>query len=208
MDSVFIQIVPGYKPATDENKCSNCAYGSTGLCRLYQMQYSQGYTCDSWQTNQQMGKPHEGAMIALFIDDPQLVEQLDTYRATITDEPRDFNYHITLFYLGNVAQLGESPAWYLERLRSVSTSHNLENFPSPGRMKTGGLIMFSANPENDNLIPVCVAVDSADLFNYRAYLAEQFKRAGLSYQENHGFTAHITLAYVKEAPAVQPPPVG
>jgi SPP1 gp7 family putative phage head morphogenesis protein len=60
--------------------------------------------------------------------------------------------------------------------------------------KTGGLIRF--NPDNEGMVPVCAHFDSPWISSFRETIMDEFRRNGIDPLMEHGFTPHITLAYL------------
>ncbi len=59
---------------------------------------------------------------------------------------------------------------------------------------TGGLIRFQENPEG--MVPVCAHFDSPRISEFREQLVSALRETGIDPVMNHGFTPHITLAYL------------
>ena len=60
--------------------------------------------------------------------------------------------------------------------------------------KVGGLIRFTRNPEG--MIPLCAHFDCPEITTLREAIIESLKENGIEPLMNHGFTPHITLAYL------------
>lgn len=66
--------------------------------------------------------------------------------------------------------------------------------PLDGRISGTG--RFSASESSDGLDVIYASFDSPDLLNFREALLEVADQKGLNPLQNHGYTPHITLAYV------------
>lgn len=126
------------------------------------------------------------AMVAFDVsDDPDL----KALQAEAGFEPVKL-LHITLVYLGDVVE---------QKLSYQDLEHILESFASthaPISGKYNGLAVFEANAENDNLAPLVALFDSPELPAFRQALLHRLEGCGCA-EQNHGFTPHTTLAYVK-----------
>jgi 2'-5' RNA ligase/phage portal protein BeeE len=131
-----------------------------------------------------------GAMVALMI--PQdIAKQL----ALPGGEPSG-DLHITLAYLGDK---NDAPQNFLtpfdkpNRLKQAIASVASENIPLSGTV--AGIGRF--NPEEDGgLTPVYASVDIPGLSEFRTRLVAAIEREHYFVAKNHGFTPHITLAYI------------
>jgi len=62
--------------------------------------------------------------------------------------------------------------------------------------KLGGLIKFPVSP--DGLVPICAHFDSPKISEFREEIMTVLRENGVNPLETHGFTPHITLAYLPE----------
>lgn len=131
---------------------------------------------------------HTGAMLALV---PPISSAMDL--AWPGGEPAD-ELHVTLLYLGDAAKLTEQD---LNRVRAAA--EKVANQHEPILAEIGGLGRFFT-PDSDGNNAVIGLVDHPDLPAMRNELATNLE--GL-YADNHGFSPHMTLAYV---PADAPTP--
>jgi 2'-5' RNA ligase len=125
-----------------------------------------------------------GAMIALMIP-PVIADQikLSMDGALPTEE-----MHITLAYLGETQDLPEDGRGKaLEVVKAVAAQK-----PISGTINGSGRFV-NADTGQD---AIYLNFDAPELPDLRAKIIDQLKQAGLPAVENHGFSPHITLAYV------------
>lgn len=138
---------------------------------------------------------HTGVMVALFT--PELAGLPGV------TEPQD-DLHITLAYLGNTDDI--QLARRKDRLIACLTAWASSEPPLIGVVN--GLGRFF-NAESDGTNAVYAAPDVASLPDARQRLIRCLGRAGIFAADNHGFTPHITLAYVpSDAPTPDIRPMG
>lgn len=136
-------------------------------------------------------KQFSGAMVAFYLDptsagllalDPLLMPP-DT-EITLPQE-----MHLTLAYLGRVEEIADKQAMIIEVLRVLAD----ECPPLVG--KIGGTGCFS-NDEGDGTTAFYASFDSPELPAFRQKLVERLAAIGVECSYGHGFTPHITLAYI------------
>jgi phage-related protein (TIGR01555 family) len=99
--------------------------------------------------------------------------------------------HLTLCCLG---KLEEFDASTLERLRGEAEL--LASAQSPLAGLLAGVGRFPASVSSEGLDVLWAAVDLPGLPALRDQLTRALEAAGISYSKEHGFTPHITLAYL------------
>lgn len=97
--------------------------------------------------------------------------------------------HITLAYLGDAADLDDA-----QRQELIDTVAAVTATVPPAAVTVSGLGRFDQVDEDGNA-PIVALVDSRDLTDLHAALVEALTEAGLPVNLDHGFTAHMTLAY-------------
>lgn len=97
--------------------------------------------------------------------------------------------HITLVYLGDKDALADKR----ELLKTLAAGVAAQQGPISG--KVGGLGRFSKT-ENDKTNAFYASFDSQDLSQFREALMAVLSVAGIECASEHGFTPHITLAYI------------
>jgi len=140
---------------------------------------------------QATGANHTGAMVALIIP-PDIAAQL----AIPGGEPVQ-DLHITLAYLGDK---NDEPQDFLtpfskpNRLKQAIAAVASESIPLSGSV--AGIGRFNAEDEDGGLTPVYASVDIPGLAEFRTKLVAEIEREHYFVAKNHGFTPHITLAYI------------
>lgn len=145
-------------------------------------------------------QPHTGLLVALWLDQ-ETAPQLAVSRG----EPADA-LHITLCYCGDVDDLGE-----LAVARAIAAVEREVQWRSPLTGKVGGYGRFLASDSSDGKDVFYAAVDVPGLAEVRQCVATALMEAGCLPSSTHGFTPHITLAYLKpdaDNPVDSLPPVG
>lgn len=181
-----IEDAPAYRPATEEGvSCSTCRYGQTGECRLYNFNYQEGYTCDSWEEGVQE-EDHESVMVALMLP-RDTAESLSLSGMEGALPPTEL--HLTLAYLGKIINQNYGPNALLTALRDFAFYFS----PIPGRIN--GIGRFNAQEGEPEAF--YASFDSPELPEFRQHLIEFLEERGFHVEANHGFTPHITLGYLK-----------
>lgn len=133
---------------------------------------------------------HTGMMLAFMLD-PETAQKL----AIPGGEPAG-DLHVTLAYLGDMADDRASDKRYPDRdplyITRILTSLSLDTAPLSGVV--GGVGRFF--PAETETTPVIALVDVPGLSEFRAKLVQALDSAGYFMADNHGYTPHITLAYI------------
>lgn len=95
--------------------------------------------------------------------------------------------HITLIYLGKADALADKK----DLIESVIENFAQNNAPIKGKIQ--GVGCFSGDGETK---PFYASYDSPELPILRQSLFDAIESAGVVMEQNHGFTPHITLAYL------------
>lgn len=128
-----------------------------------------------------------GVMIAL-IPPAGVLDQLRQYAA---DDEKD-NLHMTVAYLGKVQDLSEAQIpWIATIVKSVAH----ETKPLTGLIQ--GVGRFNGSPSSDGKDVFWAHVDMPGLSEFRQKLVGELGRQGIEVKADHGFTPHITLAYIE-----------
>lgn len=105
-------------------------------------------------------------------------------------EPAE-DLHITLCYLGKQEDLGP------ERISAaISVVENFTKDLESLGGKIGGIGRFSGSPSSDGKDVFYLSVNVPYLESLYIELVKALDEAGVGYQPTHGFTPHITLAYI------------
>jgi 2'-5' RNA ligase len=136
---------------------------------------------------------HTSAIIGLFLDD-DAKKAIDfdpskyKFPDSATIEPAD-DYHVTLVYLGKVADISG------KREQIAKICEDFANTIEPIKGRVGGLGRFYGDPDGDTH-PLVALYDSPGLSAMRERLVDELKMIEVEVDESHGFTPHITLAYI------------
>lgn len=126
-------------------------------------------------------------MIALPV--PQDVAQ----KIALENGEKPESFHVTLAYCGSVDELSdEAIAGALLAARVCAYDGQKLN----GIL--GGLGRFNASPSSDGKDVVYANVDVPGLETFREYVVRQLQSVGCPPLSNHGFTPHVTLAYIPQ----------
>lgn len=131
---------------------------------------------------------YKGVMVAFFVPRDQAeVLALDEGQA-----PE--RLHITLAYLGEIDQIEN-----IDKLPAVLAQWAEAQDPVKGSI--GGVGLFNKR-EEDGTQAFYASYDSPEIQPLRADLVDHLAAHGYELASEHGFTPHITLAYVSEDPGV------
>ncbi len=135
---------------------------------------------------------HTGMMIAFMLDQ-FTAEQL----AIAGGEPAN-ELHCTLCYMGDMAEPPEDGKRYphtaTEQIKALLTDFATKESPLAGRIT--GLGRFQ--PAETETHPIIALVDMPGLAELRTRLAQALAVENYFVASNHGYTPHITLAYVDQ----------
>jgi 2'-5' RNA ligase len=107
--------------------------------------------------------------------------------------------HITLIYLGKVVDVIDKFDVLNTQLYAFSQDH------APINGLFSGFAVFPASVENDNKAPIVRLLDSPDLPAFRYVLLHELAVAILSIlNQDHGYTAHMTVDYTTDPKVVIP----
>ena len=136
---------------------------------------------------------HTGVMVALYPDARAAAQLAATKGVT---EPKE-DLHLTLVFLGDSS---EAPLANGRRQVAKAVQEWAVQKGKPLKGTINGVGRFF-NEESDGTNAVYVSPDVPGLPELRQSLCEALHASGFDYAENHGFTPHLTVAYVPlEAP--------
>ncbi len=99
--------------------------------------------------------------------------------------------HVTLCYLGRAIEVGTNA---ISRIEGMCRS--LASWGPSLRGSVNGVGRFSASTTSDGQDVIYASVDIPALSSFRECLAREVQCQNVQYSRAHGFTPHITLAYV------------
>lgn len=136
-----------------------------------------------------------GIMVALMLPETVAAEM------ALPDGLPPGELHVTLAYLGSVLDV-EDPAQFLQDLLSAVSAAAEDNDPVEGVIS--GIGRFTGDDEAAG-DPFYASLDAPGLDELRVDLVRELRDAGLDPSATHGFTPHITLAYVPRESAAPLP---
>lgn len=133
---------------------------------------------------------HTGVMVAFYPD--AAAARAIASQPDVTEAQADL--HLTLAFLGDSTEtaLATNKQHLVEAIKLWAVEHG-----KPLKGTINGVGRFF-NAESDGTNAVYVSPDVPGLPEVRQSLCEAIERAGLEYAQNHGFTPHLTVAYVPE----------
>jgi 2'-5' RNA ligase len=139
---------------------------------------------------------HTGVMVAFYLP-PLAASQLARPGGELPEE-----LHLTLAYLGDTSDLDPSARILIDKILA-----DFASYQSPIGGEVSGIGLFNT-PEGGETNAFYASFDSPRLAKFRAAIVDQLRWADVEVVSNHGFTPHITLAYIpkgKPLPAVELP---
>jgi HK97 family phage portal protein len=133
---------------------------------------------------------HKGLLVSLWLDGSTSAQL-----AVPGGEPAD-SLHVTLCYCGDVAALGD-----VRVAAALVAADEVARRFGPMEGRVGGVGRFTASPQSGAKEVVYAVPDVPGLAELRAALATAVAGAGAPARTDHGWTPHITLAYVEPGAA-------
>lgn len=130
-------------------------------------------------------KQHTGLLVALWLN-AETARQL----ALPGGEPAEA-LHVTLCYCGDTTEMDD-----LTLFRAVAAVDRSVSYSAPLTGKVAGYGRFNASETSDGRDVFYAAVDVPALAELRQGIANELTWAGCPPRATHGFTPHITLAYL------------
>lgn len=135
--------------------------------------------------------PHTGLMTGYWLP-AAVANQLAVPGGEAPEE-----LHLTLCYCGDTGQMED-----VTIARALIACHRIASLYSPMKGKVGGLLRFNASPQSDGRDVFAAQVDIPDLPAFRQRLADALTAVGCAPDKAHGYTPHITLAYIDRGAAL------
>lgn len=141
-----------------------------------------------WYRRVEAGK-HKSAIVALWLNEKDAKKLVLDKKGVPIDaqiEPKE-QLHITLCYLGDASALQSKKKLIESAIESFASKHN--------KLKghVGGFGCFHGDGKSK---PLYASYDSPDLPSFREDLVKTLELVGVEMDTVHGFTPHITLAYM------------
>lgn len=143
-----------------------------------------------WYRRLALSSKHTTAIVALCLNKSD-AKRLSLNKNDVPEgselESSD-NMHITLVYLGEVKKIEKYKSLIEGVLGQFAKTH------APLKGTIGGIGCFAGSEKSPK--PYYASYDAAELPVFREELVTALKIIGLPIDETHGFTPHITLAYL------------
>jgi 2'-5' RNA ligase len=133
------------------------------------------------------GAKHTGVMVALY-PTPELAQQIAGIPGVSTPAEE---LHVTLAYCGDVGGLTDA-----QISAAILSAQQISGWTKPLSGILGGLGRFNASDSSDAKDVMVALVDVPELEDLQDDLSDRMKELGAVCSENHGFTPHMTLAYI------------
>lgn len=153
---------------------------------------------ESWSTKaftptRQLNAGHTGVMVALRPDEGAI--KAITALPGVTEPANQI--HMTLAFLGDSKELSSNKDHLLQTVAQWAARAS----PLKGVINGAGRFFHT---EEDGTNAVWVSPDVGGLPDLREELTQALDSAGLDYAKNHGFTPHVTVAYIPKANPTPP----
>lgn len=140
---------------------------------------------------QLLAENHTGVMVAFEIDVDTATNLASATRQAGVENPvAPDDMHITLAFLGDISGIEDKREALIEFINQfVEVSEPLSGV-------IGGVGRFNASKNSDGKDVLYASFDSPDLPEFRQGLVEAIEDADIQVSRDHGYTPHITLAYI------------
>ncbi|MDQ1041467.1 2'-5' RNA ligase/mRNA-degrading endonuclease RelE of RelBE toxin-antitoxin system [Streptomyces sp. V3I8] len=146
--------------------------------------HDDGTTVSDHPVKEAVAVDNSGGVMVAFVPPPEIAEQL----AREDGQPAD-DLHITLAYLGKASSYTEQQ---LQILPQIVSSWALRH--QPAEMRVGGTGKFNNSHKGQHVL--YAAMDIPDGAALHADLVRTLEGHGYTLPSEHGWTPHMTLAYV------------
>ena len=130
---------------------------------------------------------YTGVMLALF-PSPQMAEHIAAMDGV--DTPAD-QLHVTLAYAGKVDMLTD-----LQVAGAIVAAQKVATYSEPLTGTINGVGRFNASQSSDGQDVIYAVIDLPGLDDLRSRLGECLEEHGIEPSGVHGYTPHMTLAYI------------
>ena len=137
---------------------------------------------------------YTGVMLALF-PSPQVAEQIATMDGVTMPAEQ---MHVTLAYAGSLDMLTD-----LQVAGAIVAAQKVATYSEPLTGTINGMGRFNASQSSDGQDVIYAVIDMPGLDELRNRLGECLKDHGIEPSGMHGYTPHMTLAYI--APGAESP---
>lgn len=126
-----------------------------------------------------------GFLVALWLD-PDVAATL-----ALPEGESANSLHVTLAYCGDAGEIDE-----LTQARAITAVDNAVRYRDPVEGKIAGYGRFNASESSDGQDVFYASVDVPALSSLRQCIVDCLSEQGVPVSTNHGYTPHITLAYL------------
>ena len=138
-----------------------------------------------------VSEQHRGVMLGFEIDLDSATSLASAARQAGIEPVAPEDMHLTLAYCGDMSAYSTEQRSALEGTLSEALARI-----SPLAGSIAGIGRFNASQTSDGKDVLYASFDAPDLPDFRQRLVSILENAGLQVSREHGFTPHITLAYV------------
>lgn len=177
---------PGYRVSDNiMMTCDSCAFGLNSFCNRYNFFLDSGYVCNSYEYFEEK----DNVYLMLTLDSESSLSLLDQVKNFPENSERidPEEYHITLAYFGQVENKS-----FKQPLSLILNKLCEEMFPLSAEVS--GLGIFNGQKQD----VLYASIDSSALLEFRQRLTMALDHLGLKLDSTHGFTPHVTLAYLSQ----------
>lgn len=143
-----------------------------------------------WYRKAIVKEKHSGVMIGFYLE-PEDAKKLVLKDESIGKILSPEELHISVVYIGDKKDLDPKLKSLLKKAIEVNAK-----IYTPFKVSISGLGIFN-NKGDDGTYPLYASVDAFELIDCRQNTTNILEALGIDYAKEHGFTPHITLAYVK-----------
>ena len=139
---------------------------------------------------------HTGVMIAFELGLDTATALASAARQSGIEPVAPEDMHVTLCFLG------DANGWNHKRMELENNLAVFAQASCPIEGSIGGVGRFNASENSDGMDVVYASFDAPLLAEFRQGLVGMLEEMGMEISRAHGFTAHITLAYVEQGASV------
>jgi 2'-5' RNA ligase len=134
---------------------------------------------------------HRGVMLAFELGQDEAIALANSTRQAGIEAVSPEDMHVTLCYLGDAAGWNHKRADIENALMTFAFSHE------PIEGVVGGVGRFNASVNSEGMDVIYASFDAPNLPEFRQDLVKLLDELGVEVSRAHGYTPHITLAYVE-----------
>jgi 2'-5' RNA ligase len=135
---------------------------------------------------------HRGVMLAFELDQDSAIALANATRQAGIEAVSPEDMHLTLCFLGDAAGWNHKRSDIENTLMTFAFSH------APVEGRVGGTGRFVASATSDGMDVLYASFDAPELPEFRQDLVKVLSELDVEVSRAHGYTPHITLAYVEK----------